>query len=128
MAGTRSAGRENLLKLTAQPLDDAIPVAERRLPKQSRRGVPAATLTRKCPAPIRRERDKDPDRTPHCTRKMRDRGIDGDDEIDEGNHGGCIGKVVELAADLRDARFAREQLGISVAQIALNTDESDRGG
>src|SRR5215471_7609457 len=101
MAGPCSAGRENLLKLSAQPLDDAIPVAERRLPKQSCRGIPPAALTRECPAPVGRERDKDPDRPPHCTREMRDRGIDGDDEIDEGNHGGRIGKILELAADLR---------------------------
>src|SRR5262249_61649293 len=59
---------------------------------------------------------------------MHDRGIDADDEIDEGDHGRGIGEIVELGADLYHARFARQQLGVFPAQLALNANEPDRGG
>jgi hypothetical protein len=59
---------------------------------------------------------------------MRDRGIDADDEIDEGDHGRGIGEIVELRADLHHARFARQQVGIFAAQLALNANEPRRGG
>src|SRR5262249_54109578 len=116
------------VELAPDALDHAIPIAERWLPEQSRGRVPRAALARERPAPVGRERQQDPYRPPHRTRKMRDRGIDADDEIDESDHGRRIGKIVELRADRHHARFARRQLGVFAAQLALNADELWRGG
>src|SRR5215831_12182183 len=79
------------VELAAEAPDHAIPIAERRLPEQSRARIPSAALARESPAPVGRERQQDPDRPSHRTRKMRDRGIDADDEIDEGDDGCGIG-------------------------------------
>src|SRR6516225_733727 len=74
------------VELAPDALDHAIPIAERWLSEQSRGRVPRAALARERPAPVGRERQQDPHRPPHRTRKMRDRGIDADDEIDERDH------------------------------------------
>src|SRR5262245_14319870 len=126
--GRLSTLSSEAVELAAQALDHAIPIAERRLPEQSRTRVPPAALTRERPAPVGRERQQDPNRSTHRTRKMRDRSIDADDEIDEREHGRRIGKIIELRADLLHAWLARQQLGVFAAQLALNADEPDRAG
>src|SRR5260221_8061285 len=57
---------------------------------------------------------------------MRGRRIDANDEIDEGEDGGGVGKIVELSSDLRHARFVRQQFRVSAAQLALNREEARR--
>src|SRR5258708_37099616 len=116
------------VELAPDALDRAVPIAERWLPEQSRGRIPRGALARERPAPVGRERQQDPYRPPHRTRKMPDRGIDADDEIDESDHGRRVGEIVELRADLHHARFARQQLGVFAAQFALNADEPWRGG
>ena len=57
---------------------------------------------------------------------MRDRRVDRDDEIDESKDGRCIREIIELRAELRHARFARQQFRVSIAQFALNADKMHR--
>src|SRR5262245_28808811 len=125
--GRMSTLSSEAVELAAKAPDHAIPIAEGWLPEQSRARIPPAAIARKRPAPVGRERQQDPDRPSHRTRKMRDRGIDADDEIDESDHGRRVGEIVKLRADLHHARFARQQLGVFAAQLALNADEPDRG-
>src|SRR5262249_55081272 len=115
------------VELAAEAPDHAIPIAERRLPEQSRARIPPAANARKRPAPVGRERQQDPDRPSHRTRKMRNTGIDADEAIDERHYGRGSGEIVKLRADLHHARFARQQFGVFAAQLALNADEPQRG-
>src|SRR5262249_56180768 len=59
---------------------------------------------------------------------MRDRSVDRDDEINEGEDGGCIGEIVELRPDLHHAWLLRKQFAVSTTQLGLNREEVRRAG
>ena len=62
----------------ADPLDHRIPIAIRALPEQPRVRIPGACVAIERPAPIRPERQQDPQRPSERAGEMRDRGIDRD--------------------------------------------------
>ncbi len=103
-------------------LDHRIPVAVRALPEQPRVRIPRACAIER-PAPIRPERQQDPQRPPERTGQVRDRGIDRDDEIGEREHRRRIGEIRKLVAKVRECRVA-ECLAVGLAQIALDADEA----
>lgn len=83
--------------------DDAVPVADARLPEQPRAWVPRAVLAREQPAPILDVRQQNPDRLAEGASKMRHRGVDGDHQIELRDDGRGVGKVGEAIVHPQDA-------------------------
>src|SRR5256885_321907 len=59
------------------PLEDALPIAAARLPDQPHRRIPRAVLALSHPAPIGRERQRDPNGDPERSGEMSDRRVYG---------------------------------------------------
>ena len=75
-----------------------MPVAVGRLPEQPRRRVPRTIVAAEQPAPVRNLPQRDESRPAERTGKVRDHRIRRDDEIEIGDHGGCIAE--RLVADV----------------------------
>ena len=98
-----------------------------RLPEQARARIPGRIRAFEQPAKIGRERQQDEDRLAERAGEMRNRGVDRDDEIERGDDGRRVGKILEIFADLHDARMRAQHRRIVAPQIALQADELNLG-
>ena len=58
---------------------------------------------------------------------MRNRRVDGNDDIQQRDDGGRIHKILEIVAEMNDTRMRAQHCRIIAAQLALEADELDVG-
>ena len=71
-----------------------IPICRRALPVEPHGRIPGTVVALEHPAPVRRERQHNPNRLGDCAGHMNDRRIDPDDQIEVGNRAGGFGEIV----------------------------------
>jgi len=84
------------------PRQDVLPVSQRGLPKQTRRGIPRAIFTIKQPTPIRRFVQQDPYRFAHGASQMSNGGVDRNYQAEVGHDRCGVGKVLLLVLEIDD--------------------------
>src|ERR1051326_17438 len=91
--------RQAAVEVLSHRFHYARPVAEVRLAEQVRSWIPRAVGTLAQPTEIGGERQQQEQRFSHRASEMRDRRVDGNDEIECRDCGSGIGKISELRTD-----------------------------
>nr|WP_231913048.1 hypothetical protein [Sterolibacterium denitrificans] len=122
----------NMFQRPGQPGKHPPPIIDCTLPHQSRRGIPRAVRSPRQPAPAGIKTQQHPHRLAHRTRKMRDRRIDGNDQIKVVDQCGRIGKIGKLLRQIDDSgAFPARVLQITqlpgARRILLQTVERHAG-
>ena len=109
----------------AQPGDHAVPVAEGRLPQQFRSRVPWGVAATAHPAKIGRVGKQDHHGFAQRARQMRDRRIDRNDDVEQGDNGSGIGEIAQTGAEMDKVRQTTQYFVVRIAQLALKTEAAE---
>ncbi len=93
------------------------------LPEQAHGRIPGIVLAMEHPAPIRHRGQQHPDRLAERAGKMRDRRVDGDDEVERADRAGSIGEICKLCAEVLDRGLALEPFQIGRARAELQASK-----
>src|SRR5450631_1592056 len=105
-------------KLGRQAGDDAVPVAQRRLPEQPGAGVPRAVVAADQPAPVTRKWQQYPQRLAQCARQMRDRGINRDHQIELLDIAAAVSAKSVKVSSIRNSRGKFSSIVRSVSRMS----------
>ena len=112
-----------LRKFHRQARRRGLPIAESGLAEEPNGGIPGRVGARGEPPPIGHEGEKHPGGFAPCAGKMSNAGVDGDDQIECGDEGGGIGKVLEFRGEIEKVHAGRRRLGLGCGLAFLKADK-----
>ena len=110
-------------QLCCDARDNVGPVLALFLAEQPHGRIPGIVLAIEQPAPVGHPRQQHPDRLAQRAGDMRNRRVDGDDEVERADGGGGIDKVLERRREILDRRFAFQFFQIGRARAVLQARE-----
>src|SRR5579862_8023091 len=111
-------------QVATQRFDNAVPIAESRLPVEPRGRIPWTVLPLAHPAEIRGKRQQQEQRLAHGAGQMRDRGVDRDHRIERSYDGSGVGKILEPLFELKHVRMRVQERRVLFSHLVLKTDKS----